>query len=355
MAEAFINRVATAVPVHEVHKEFLSFARLMLEGDGRSRAVFDKMAAHCGIARRYSVLKPNRGAEAVDAQGFYRLGAFPDTAARMRKFESHAPHLAVQAVERVLEDQSPRDITHLIVTSCTGFSAPGVDLELVESCGLAPDIERTMIGFMGCYAAINALKLARHIVRSRPDARILAVNLELCTLHLHETSDLRQMLSFLLFADGCAAAIISADRVGVRMEGFRAVLIPRTRELIRWHIREQGFDMTLSGEVPAVIRSALTKSRAEILGALEPKDIGLWAVHPGGRSILDAVESAFELPECALSHSRTVLQDYGNMSSSSVMFVLDRLMRTRPRGQQGCAISFGPGLVAETMSFSMAP
>jgi len=238
------------------------------------------------------------------------------------------------------------------VTCCTGFFAPGIDLQLVEHCGLRSDIERTFVGFMGCYAAINGLKLARHIVRSEPSARVLAINLELCTLHLHETADLEEILSFLLFGDGCAAALISADPVGVRMDSFKAALVPDTAELIRWSIREQGFDMVLSGGVPGAIRSGLAQARSIFRDEESPID--LWAVHPGGRSVLDAVEGALELPPPALAISRGVLNDFGNMSSGTVMFVLDRLMRGAAPGTKGCAMAFGPGLVAETMRFRMA-
>jgi predicted naringenin-chalcone synthase len=353
MHEAFINRIATANPPHDVHDTFLRFGQQMLKGDNRRLALFSRMAERSGIAHRYSVLAPGENGAAVDAGGFYRLGAFPDTATRMRKFEACAPDLAVEAVEKLLVGEDRSRITHVIVTSCTGLSAPGIDLALVERCGLSPSVERTMVGFMGCYAAINALKLARHIVRSEPSARVLAVNLELCTLHLHETTDLEEILSFLLFADGCAAALVSADPVGVEISSFRAALVPDTRELIRWHIREQGFDMVLSGAVPGAIRTALSESRDEILGGAN--DIELWAVHPGGRTVLDAVEQAFVLPPAALAASRTVLNDYGNMSSGTVMFVLDRIMRAEAGGgRRGCAMSFGPGLVAETMMFRMA-
>lgn len=352
MADAYANRIATAVPPHDVHSAFLAFGRSLLNEDRRKLALFNRMAERSGIAHRYSVLEPGGEGEAVERNGFYRRGAFPGTAARMRKYEACAPALAVEAVEKLLKKEDRAAITHLIVTSCTGFSAPGIDLALVERCGLRSDVERTMVGFMGCYAAVNALKLARHIVRSQPDARVLAVNLELCTLHLHETQDLEEILSFLLFADGCAAALISADPVGVRLESFHAALVPDTRELIRWNIREQGFDMVLSGGVPGAIRTALSSSRDAILGGAN--DIELWAVHPGGRTVLDAVEQAFALPNDALSPSRGVLNDYGNMSSGTVMFVLDRLMREGRAGARGCAMSFGPGLVAETMMFRMA-
>jgi len=352
MTQVHINRIATAVPPHDVQDVFLTFGRGMLASDSRRLALFNRMAGRSGIAHRYSFLEPGSGGAAVDAEGFYARGAFPDTAARMRKYEACAPDLAVAAVEKLLQGEDRAAITHIVVTSCTGFSAPGVDLALVERCGLSPSVERTMVGFMGCYAAINALKLARHIVRSEPKARVLAVNLELCTLHLHETDDLEEILSFLLFADGCAAALVSADPVGARMDSFRAALVPDTGQLIRWHIRQQGFDMVLSGAVPGAIRTALSGSRDDILGGAN--DIDLWAVHPGGRTVLDAVEQAFALPPQALAASRGVLNDYGNMSSGTVMFVLDRLMREGAAGARGCAMSFGPGLVAETMMFRMA-
>ena len=353
MPHAFINRIATATPPHDVHETFLRFGQLMLQsGDSRHLALFNRMATRSGISHRYSFIQPAPDGAVVDVDGFYRPGAFPDTAARMKKYEACAPELAVAAVEKLLAGEDRSRITHIVVTSCTGFSAPGIDLALVERCGLPTKVERTMVGFMGCYAAINALKLARHIVRSEPKARVLALNLELCTLHLHETADLEEILSFLLFADGCAAALVSADPIGVEIKSFRAALVPGTKELIRWHIRDQGFDMVLSGAVPGAIRTALIDARDDILGGAN--DIELWAVHPGGRTVLDAVEQAFGLPAEALSASRSVLNDYGNMSSGTVMFVLDRIMRQANAGQNGCAMSFGPGLVAETMMFRMA-
>ena len=252
-----------------------------------------------------------------------------------------------------LEPECDR-ITHLLITCCTGFSAPGLDLELIERCRLPSTVERTTIGFMGCYAAINALKLARHIVRSEASARVLIVNLELCTLHLQDTTDLEQMLSFLLFGDGCAACIVSADPVGVALDSFHAVLVPSTRGLITWNIREAGFDMVLSGGVPAAIHDGLREHGNEILAGAPVASIDLWAVHPGGRTVLDAVERALDLAPAALASSRDILRRYGNMSSATVMFVIDNLLRSGARGRTGCAMSFGPGLIAETMLFRTA-
>ena len=356
MTEAYINRVVSAVPPHDAHGVFLDFGRALLKGDNRRLAVFNRMADRAEIEHRFSVLAPaeNPIAGVLDDEGFYRLGHFPGTAARMKLFERCAPLLAAQTVEQLLAGEDRSRISHLIVTSCTGLSAPGIDLEVIARCGLKGDIERSFIGFMGCYAAINALKLARHIVRSQPEARVLAVNLELCTLHLRETDRLEEMLSFLLWGDGCAAALISAEAQGVAMESFHAALVPETSDLMRWHIREQGFDMFLSGAVPTAIHGALANSRSEILRGRSVEDIALWAVHPGGRTVLDAVEQAFALGPQDLAASRGVLRDYGNMSSGTVMFVLERLMRQAPAGAQGCAMAFGPGLVAETMQFRMA-
>src|SRR5665213_162910 len=335
MTEVYINRIATAVPPHDVHETFLDFGRRMLGGDNRRLALFDRLVQRAQIAHRYSFLSPAKTGrdDVLDEQGFYRFARFPDTAARMRLFEDFAPTLATEAVEKLLGDTPRSAITHLIVTSCTGLSAPGIDLELVARCGLRPDIERSFVGFMGCYAAINALKLARHIVRSEPASLVLTVNLELCTLHLQQTGNLDEMLSFLLFGDGCAAALVSAEPHGVVLDSFHAALVPQTADLIRWHIREQGFDMRLSGAVPGAIRGALAAARGDILGGRSARDIALWAVHPGGRAVLN---------------------DFGNMSSGTVMFVLERLMRDGMPDAPGCAMAFGPGLVAETMQFRMA-
>jgi predicted naringenin-chalcone synthase len=173
------------------------------------------------------------------------------------------------------------------------------------------------------------------------------VNLELCTLHFQETQDLEQVLSFLIFADGAAASLITAREQGFALDSFKAVMVPGTRGLITWKIRGLGFDMFLSGRAPAAVASALHES--ELMA--ERDGIDLWAVHPGGRSVLDAVEKGLELPVSALAASREVLSCFGNMSSATVMFVLQRIMQQARPGQRGCAMSFGPGLTAETMRF----
>lgn len=352
---AFLNRVATAVPDHDVHDAFVHFAHGLLDGT-RTQPLFHRMAQRSAISSRFSVLNPNPtlGEFDINAHEFYRRGHFPDTARRMQVFEEQAPRLAFKALDRLnLSPADRRRISHVLVTTCTGLYAPGLDYEIMDHLGLDPGVERTVIGFMGCFAAVNGLKLARHIVRSEPGAAVLMVNLELCTLHLQETQDLEQVLSFLVFADGCAASLITSDATGFALDSFRSVLLPQTRDLITWKIRGLGFDMMLSGRVPGEIGKGLTAAGQQIAGT-DPDAVRLWAVHPGGKSILDAVEQGLHLPQDALEASRHVLCRYGNMSSATVMFVLERLLQQAHPGDLGCGMSFGPGLTAETFTFHAA-
>jgi predicted naringenin-chalcone synthase len=265
-------------------------------------------------------------------------------------FGEAAPVLAKSGVDGLHLGNEASRITHLVVTTCTGFSAPGIDLDLVRRCGLPDGIERTMIGFMGCYAAVSGLKLARHIVRSDPQARVLLINIEICTLHIRETSELEKLLCFCLWGDGCAASLVTAEPHGIELDSFCCAVADEQRDLMTWDIRDHGFDMVLSGKVPAAILEALRGNQDAILGGRAPKAIDLWAVHPGGRSILDAVERALDLESAALEPSREVLRRYGNMSSPTVMFVMQEMLKA-PGGLLGCGMSFGPGLTAETMLF----
>lgn len=346
-----INRIATATPANDVHQAFIDFARDMLD-DPRARKVFDRMADRSGVAHRFSTLQPTgENGAALDTGGFYRRGGFPGTGARMAVYENAATALAVEAAEKL----EAGAVTHLIVASCTGFTAPGLDQKVAEAMGLGGSLQRTLVGFMGCYATVPALRLAAEAVRADPAARVLVIALELCTLHLQETQDLETVLSFLIFGDGAAAALVTAEPHGLALDGFHATTLPGTQDLITWRIGDQGFDMHLSGKVPAAIAAAL---RAEadrnddggILAGQDPADIALWAVHAGGRTVLDAVEQALRLPAAALAHSRAVLHDVGNVSSATLGFVLARMLAGSQTGP-GLALAFGPGLCAETFRF----
>jgi alpha-pyrone synthase len=349
---AHINRIATGVPAHDIHGTYLHFARTLLVAP-RARNVFDRMVAKAQVEHRFSVLAPAAEPEgrSVDRDGTYLRGQFPTVARRMELFETYAPELAIDTIAKLDLGATTKRISHVIVTSCTGMYAPGLDLEIVERCALDPSVERTMVGFMGCYAAITGLKLAHHIVRSAPESHVLLVNLELCTLHLQETINIERMLSFLIFGDGCSASLISAEPVGLTIDRFHTAMLPGTSELITWKVRDLGFDMFLSGHVPVAISRGLESVAGAILDGAMPEAIDLWAVHPGGRSILDAVEHGLTLDPTLLAASRAVLQSFGNMSSATVMFVLESLLASAKPGERGCAMSFGPGLTAETMLF----
>lgn len=359
---AHINAIGTAVPPNNVHDAFHGLIDHMLT-DHRSRAVYERMAKRSGIERRYSFIEPavtDQGV-ATDTERFYMRGAFPGTAARMERYERWAPELALQAIDQLDGDIADEGITHVVVASCTGFVAPGLDQILIRRTGIDPSAERTLVGFMGCYAAVNALRLAHHIVRSTPEARVLVVNVELCTLHLQETQEVEKLLAMLLFSDGATAALVTAEAKGIALNDFRSAAIGGSEELITWRIGDQGFAMHLDGQVPLRIGEALEHERTRndadgILRGRSTSDYDLWAVHAGGRSILDAVERGFGLPPEALEPSRTVLREKGNMSSATLMFVLARMMAARNDGdpeRPGLGMAFGPGLAAETFRFSL--
>ncbi|MGB7265200.1 MAG: 3-oxoacyl-[acyl-carrier-protein] synthase III C-terminal domain-containing protein [Terracidiphilus sp.] len=353
MTTAYLNRIATAVPPHDMHRAFASFAESMLP-EGTIKNLFRRMTRMSAIEHRYTFVHPVPTPDGTwrDADGFYVAGNFPATARRMQAFEQFAPRLARCALDKLaLTEEERQGITHVIVTSCTGLYAPGLDYEVARHLQLNPSVERTMIGFMGCYAAINALKAARHIVRSEPHAKVLLLSLELCSLHMQETQNLEQLLAFLVFADGCAAYLVSAQPRGFAIDNFLALNLAGTHHLITWRIGEQGFDMQLSGKVPGELRQGLAAADTQLTRGKQLSSIDLWAVHPGGRTILDAVEQGLKLGPNALAVSREILLRFGNMSSASVMFVLEKLMQRATPGQQGCAMSFGPGVTAETMLF----
>ena len=352
---AYINRIGAAVPPHDIHAPFVAFASSLFLDD-RTRALFERLAERGGIERRHSIFRPgDLDAGEIDADGFYRRGDFPSTAARMAQYERHAIELALAAIDDL--DADTDAITHLIVASCTGFSAPGLDLQLADRLGLRPDVERSIVGFMGCAAAVPALRAARNAVRHDASARVLVVNIELCTLHMQETADVELALSSLLFADGCTAALVTADPTGAALDDFRAAIIPDSADHITWHSGDHGFLMHLSGKVPGRILLALRHEAGRndaggLLRGQPAQSFQHWAVHAGGRSVLDAVEEGLSLGDHALAHSRAVLREFGNMSSATVMFVLRRMLAAREEGP-GLAMAFGPGMVAETFRFNL--
>lgn len=343
---AHIHAIGTAVPDHDIHDIFIGWAAGRLEG--RERALFERMAGRSGIEHRFTVLPPAPGGGSqIDPGGFYG-GAMPATSTRMAAYAREAPELALKAIDDLSERASLDGISHLVVASCTGFVAPGIDQIIARRLGLDGSVERTLVGFMGCYAAVAALRVAHHIARSDPQARILVVTVELCSLHMQATPALESLLAQLQFADGAAAAIVTAEPGGIAIDRFFAATLPDSADLIRWDIGDEGFVMHLSGAVPGRIATALDTAelRSAILGNRAAGEMPSWAVHAGGRSILDAVEHGLDLGSATLAASRSILRRYGNMSSATLMFVLAALMG-ETAAIDGVAVAFGPGLAAE--------
>jgi predicted naringenin-chalcone synthase len=355
LGSVFLNAIGTAVPDHDAHRAFIGWAEPRI-ADPRLAKLFGRMVARSGIDHRWTILpRTDDGGSPVEPGGFYEGGFMPGTDARMRIYAEAAPALSLAAIDRLAGEVDLDRITHLVVASCTGFVAPGVDQVIARRLRLSPSVERLLVGFMGCYAAVAALRSARHIVRSEPNARVLVVCVELCTLHLQDTGEIEKLLAMLQFGDGAAAALVTSDRAGFELETPFATTLPESEQLIRWDITDTGFEMHLSGEVPQRIAQGLADPdfAAAALGGRDVEAIDGWAVHAGGRSILDAVETAYGLPQGALWASRETLQDFGNMSSATLMFTLAKMLKG-PRVDRGVALAFGPGLAAEGFGFRSA-
>ena len=340
---AVLTAIATAVPDLDFEQDYRAWAKRQLAGT-RGERLYERMAERSGIEHRWSVLG-EEDAKLEQGAGLYGAADAPGTARRMAIYAEEAPRLALSAIAKLPE---LGEVTHIVVASCTGFVAPGIDQIIARRVGLADDVERVLIGFMGCYAAVTALRTARHIVRSEPDARVLVVTVELSSLHHQATVDIEPLLAGAQFGDGAAAAIVTGGAAGLTLGAGISAALEDSDELITWQIGDTGFHMRLSGEVPGRIAAALARDdvRDRVLGDTAPQ---AYAVHAGGRSILDAVAKGLDLAPHALDHSRAVLRDFGNMSSSTLMFALERVLRDRP--VSGVALAFGPGLAMEGFRF----
>jgi predicted naringenin-chalcone synthase len=278
----------------------------------------------------------------------------PTTRQRMQAYAGWAPPLAERAARSALADSgfSPAQVTHLVTVSCTGFSAPGVDFALIKRLGLAPTVVRTHIGFMGCHGALNGLKAARAYAAEDPSAVVLTCAVELCSLHFHYNWNPKRLVANALFGDGAGAVVGTRAGDGWDCKASGSCVFPDSEGLMTWDIGDHGFDMTLSTRVPNLIRANL---RAWLEGWLAKSgvrlaDVRSWAVHPGGPRVLTDVEAALDLEPGSTGVSREVLAEFGNMSSPTVLFLIERL-RQRGARLPCVAIGFGPGLVAEAALF----
>lgn len=365
-----LRTIQTAVPstvLHqpEVRDVFAAQPGLTRLGQRLISTSFDSAA----IDTRYTVVeefdrdKPVEG-EAVFYDGQTNELRRPSTRTRNEVYAAKAPALYIEAARKALEacpDVDPSQVTDLITVSCTGFYNPGPDYQIVRALGLNPATRRYHLGFMGCYAALPALRQAQTICRADPEAVVLVVSVELCTLHVSTSDDPDTIVGSSLFSDGAAAAVVTGRDLPsstplLRLDHFETVLTPVGEEAMAWNIGDHGFEMVLGTYVPHIIDEHITGALEPLL-AHEPelaqhprRDIEHWAIHPGGRSILDKVESKLDLTEAQLVPARETLRDFGNMSSATVMFVLQHILRaaTPGREERVCAMAFGPGLTVET-------
>ena len=351
-----LHGIGTAVPAQRLSQsEALEVAHRINAGSADQKKLMNRIYSKTTVRSRGSVLLNNDVDEGVsrDRLSFYGSES-PGTRERMQVFDEHAGLLALQAARDALNDGgfAPSRITHLVTVSCTGFQSPGVDLFLMDKLGLSAAVQRTHVGFMGCHGALNGLRVAHAFAEMDPGAVVLLCAVELCSLHMSYGWHPEQVVANALFADGAAAVVGStgppaSDRDLV-LQCSGSVVIPDSADLMHWEIGDHGFSMGLSPRVPETVGAALLPWLQNWLQirAIDLAAIRSWAVHPGGPKLLSTCAEARALDFRLLEDSRIVLQDHGNMSSATILFILERLRRRSVSGP--ClALAFGPGLSAE--------
>ncbi len=343
-----IHHIETCVPSFRHSQEYVTEQFCAITEDERTRRLIKAGNRRSGIDFRHSVCEGLVNQPPFDEKGQ------ATTAARNKVYALESRKLAVEVGGNVIANTpgvEKEDITHVIYTSCTGFANPGPDFYLVKDLGLKETVERTVIGFMGCYAAFPTLRMARSICLADPDAVVLAVCLELSSIHMQVDGNIDNIRGNAVFADGTAAAIVSAKSPeggtpGYTLENFATATIPGSEDDMAWTIGDAGFELVLSSYVPGVIEAEVSGIFERL--SIDPGTVDQWAVHPGGKSILDKVEKAMGFPPEVLAVSREILRNYGNMSSSTILFVLKELLKTAKDNDNTAALAFGPGLTVET-------
>ena len=335
-----------------------------LIGDGfhltlAQKKILKRIYRSSGIEQRHSVLT-----DYCKRPGEFEffpndpLADFPTTAQRMAVYKANALTLALAAIEDCLKNTDKHSsITHVITVSCTGMYAPGIDIEIVQQLNLAPSTQRTSINFMGCYGAFNGMKVADSICRADPDAVVLLVCVELCSIHIQKSFTLDNIISNAIFADGAAAVLIQAppeNQLHLRFDSFYCDIMPQTSQDMAWHIGDSGFDMVLTAYVPDAIKSGIAAFAEKLFSqagqSLSAMDY--FAIHPGGMKILQACEASLNITQHDNRFSYEVLRQYGNMSSATVLFVLKRIwdgLTQHDANKKIFSCAFGPGLTLESM------
>lgn len=357
-----IVSIATDVPAYKHNQEKIcEFADTVYSRDKTESRKLQFLYRHSGIQTRYSVI-PDYSSEAAERQFYARtddLEPFPDLEKRMNWYADNAAMLSVKTIQKCIAGKIEKDeVTHLITVSCTGMSAPGLDLEIMEAMELSRNIFRTSVNFMGCYAAIHALKLADAICKNELGANVIVVCTELCTLHFQKENSIDNITSTLLFADGCAAVLVQSKESslkGMTLKTFFSDVAFKGKKDMSWKLSSTGFLMTLTGYVPELVKEDFDElvGKALVHAGMHKADITHWCIHPGGKKILEAIEKSVSLPAESLRHSYRILNDYGNMSSPTILFVLEQIFNelkdTSANGKSTIfGAAFGPGLTMET-------
>jgi len=364
-----IINIGTAVPQHRISQN--EHHKILETANGLSREnklLLHRIYSRSGIQSRYSVLSEFGSPEpAVDEGENYLFHpssrkAPASVSKRMQLFDDYAIDLCNEAALscfKQIESFELSSVTHLITFTCTGLSAPGLDIQLVNKLGLNRNTERTCINFMGCYAGINALKSAWHICRSQPDAVVLLCGVELCTLHYREFETQDQLIANALFADGAAVVVVSSkemktDKVQLSLNSFYSEFEPAGNDDMVWRVTEFGFDLRLSNYVPDLIKENIKAliDKLFVKSGLTKNEIDYYAIHPGGVKILEACELALGIEKKENLNAYEVLRDYGNMSSVTIFFVLMKYLQSMNESDNGKNIlscAFGPGLTVESM------
>jgi len=339
-----------AIPQNSI-KEFMKIAHGLEANEARK---LNFIYRHSGIQSRHSVLDDFNYDDPSRFTFFPKnreLNPFPGTKQRMKVFQQTAPALAISAIESCLASSPYRaeEITHLILVSCTGMYAPGVELEIIEKLGMKDTVERYCIHFMGCYAAFTAIKMADRFCDSDPEAKILVVSVELCTIHFQKEYNEDNLLANALFGDGAAAALISAEPKGLQIKSYQSNLVREGEGDMAWHIGDFGFEMKLSKYIPGLLEKGIEALREKLEKKFNLSGIENFAIHPGGKLILKKVEESFGIQPEQNQHAHDILGKYGNMSSATILFVLDSLLYNPSPSGNTLAMGFGPGLTLETL------
>ncbi|CAN5809216.1 type III polyketide synthase [soil metagenome] len=351
-----IISIATAVP-HYCHrqKEIIHLMSKVYGLDDIEKRKLSFLYNHSDIDTRYSVIDDySLPTDLWDFLPQDRSKPFPSLEVRMKIYDTEALNLSIEAVNKCIEGFiTTKDITHLITVSCTGMSAPGLDLQIAESLDLSPAIFRTSVNFMGCYAAIHALKLSKLICLAESNANVVIADTELCTLHFQQEYTPDNAASSLLFADGSAAVLVSnklQSAKSISLTGFFSHVSYKGKNDMAWTLSSKGFLMTLSGYVPQLIEEDIEALVAASLAhhKIDKADVTHWCIHPGGKKILQVIENKLGLNKEDLCYSRSVLSKYGNMSSPTILFVLKEMMDNIHSAANIYGVAFGPGLTMET-------